>query len=392
MENNLLKTDNIRLLFFGDTNFRDREILDISESKKILKEVSTYIDNADLRIMNLETPLANINECQPLQKSGPNIICDPENIVFLKESKVDIAVLANNHIGDYGEKGIRDTISTLEKEKIAYIGAGENTKQAYKASRVEIKGLKISIIALCENEPGTSTNNRWGSAGFEPYLAFHKIAEEKECSDCVIVVFHGGNEQNPLPSPETVKRYRLLCDMGADAVIAMHTHCPQGYEIYNGKPIAYSMGNFLFKSMSNCMADSDPWYYGYMCGLEITKDKQLEMDIVPYKFNNDATRINVFTGQEKVKMLDYIKKISAIINDEEELHLMFMGWCYLNQWFPIVPEDISIPYELYRSKNLLWCEAHAEKIRENYRILVENEIDKAEEYSKRIQLLQQMPF
>ena len=66
-----------------------------------------------------------------------------------------------------------------------------------------------------------------------------QIKYEKDVSDYVIVVFHGGNEFNPLPSPDTVDRYRFVCDMGADTVIGGHTHCPQGYEIYEGKDYSF---------------------------------------------------------------------------------------------------------------------------------------------------------
>ena len=77
-----------------------------------------------------------------------------------------------------------------------------------------------------------ATENAYGSAGYNPKMLLKQIREEKAEPDYVIVVFHGGNEFSPLPSPDTVDRYRFICDMGADAVIGGHTHCPQGYEIY----------------------------------------------------------------------------------------------------------------------------------------------------------------
>ena len=82
--------------------------------------------------------------------------------------------------------------------------------------------------------------------------------------------------------------------MGADAVIAGHTHCPQGYETYNGKPIIYSMGNFLFKNTEKT-DNKDSWYYGYFTILDINKSK-ISFDIVPYQFDIPGTKLTVFDG------------------------------------------------------------------------------------------------
>lgn len=152
---------------------------------------------------------------------------------------------------------------------------------------------------MCENEFGTAEENRAGSAGYRPRLLMNKIKDEKSVSDLVIVVFHGGNEFDPLPSPNTVERYRMLCDMGADAVIAGHTHCPQGYEIYHGRPILYSMGNFLFRNLQKTN-EKDAWYYGYFTILDITRSG-ISPKIIPYRFDTGGTKITVFEGAEKEK-------------------------------------------------------------------------------------------
>lgn len=92
-----------------------------------------------------------------------------------------------------------------------------------------------------------ATETSYGSAGYNAEMLLRKIKQEKQVSDAVIVVFHCGNEFNPLPSPDTRDRYRLICDMGADAVIAGHTHCPQGYEIYEKNRSFTAWGIFCSK-------------------------------------------------------------------------------------------------------------------------------------------------
>ncbi len=380
----------MKLSFIGDINFRNFDNITMSQSKSILAEVESAFEGTDYRIANLETPLANKEKHQPIIKSGPNHIYSPECISFLNVLKTDVAVLANNHMGDYGDGALQDTISLLDDNNIKHLGAGNNIVEAYKGIHLEKDGIKASLIAVCENEFGVADENTCGTAGYRPRLLLNRIKEEKQKADCVIVIFHGGNEFNPLPSPETVERYRMICDMGADCVIAMHTHCPQGYELYDGKPIVYSMGNFMFQSATE-KAPNDSWYYGYISNLSIEKEK-ISLEIVPYKYDTSAV-INVFKTEEKTEFLKYIDKISKPIENSEELKKYFMGWCYLHRWFPSVPQKYEgLRNMLMGEYNLVTCEAHQALLRENYRILNFGEEKIAEEYSQKIAELSKMPL
>ena len=311
--------------------------------------------------------------------------------MFFKVLNTDAVTIANNHIGDFGEGAIKDTLELLEENNILYAGAGKNVKDAYKACRIEKDGVSVSIISVCENEFGMATENTYGSAGYNPKILLKQIREEKAESNYVIVVFHGGNEFNPLPSPDTVDRYRFICDMGADAVIGGHTHCPQGYEIYDGKPIVYSMGKFLFKSRTE-REESDSWYYGYMSILKITDSVFLE--VIPYKFDTNATKITVFDGDNKVKMMNYINKLSKIIPNSKELELYFKGWAWNHKWCPSLPEDYN-NLEKYNASgyfNLVSCEAHFSQLKEVLRTLHNEETEVAQEWAEKTKELGKMPL
>ncbi len=375
----------MKLSFVGDINFRNFDGISLKKSKEILAEVLQELENSDYRIVNLETPLADKEKHMPIPKSGPNHIYSQECISFLNVLKTDVAVLANNHMGDFGDGALMDTISLLDENNIRHLGAGKNISEAYKSVRLE----NISLIAVCENEFGIADDDKHGTAGYNTRRLYNSIQAEKQISDYVIVIFHGGNEFNPLPSPRVVDRYRMLCDMGADCVIAMHTHCPQGYEVYNGKPIVYSMGNLMFQSGSE-RAENDSWYYGYISHLNITNNG-IQLNISPYKFDTTA-KIKVFKDTEKEKMMGYISKISDIIQDEKELHRYYMGWCYNHQWFLAPPEKYEgLKHSLCSQLNLVACEAHYEMLRENYRILNYGEEKTAKEYSDKIAELSEMP-
>lgn len=381
----------MKLLFTGDINFRGFSELNLQMCDDILVEVLPYFESVDFRIVNLETPLADKEKHTPIKKSGPNLICAPSNILLLETLNIDVCTLANNHIGDYGEGAVVDTLKNLTGNGLRYCGAGENLESAYDAVRLERDGLSVSVISVCENEFGMATEEVAGSAGYNPRLLINKIKEEKKKSKFVVVVFHGGNEFNPLPSPDTQDRYRLICDMGADAVIAGHTHCPQGYEIYDGKPIIYSMGNFLFKSSSERSAN-DSWYYGYMTELDID-ESGIVFCTIPYKFNSEATRITVFEGDEKRKMLRYIDSLSEIIKDPQLLDNYFSGWAYLHKWVPQAPSnyfDLK-EYNSSGNYNLISCESHLSQAKKVLEFCFLDRVAEAKEWSEKVAELTRMP-
>ena len=92
----------MKLLFTGDINFRGKDNVTFKESEKILTEVLPYAKKSDFVIPNLECPLADKEKHKPIKKSGPNLICAPENICFLKALNTDAVTIANNHLCDFG--------------------------------------------------------------------------------------------------------------------------------------------------------------------------------------------------------------------------------------------------------------------------------------------------
>ena len=201
----------MKLLFTGDINFRGLAELQPETCADILAEVRPYFEKADFRIVNLETPLADKELHTPIKKSDPNLICDSNNILVLETLHADVCTLANHHTGDFGEGAVIDTLKLLDTHNIRYCGAGANVDCAYDACRLEKDGFSVSLISVCENEFGMATENTYGSAGYSARRLMNKIKQEKQVFASVIVVFHGGNEFNPLPSPDTQDRYRLIC-------------------------------------------------------------------------------------------------------------------------------------------------------------------------------------
>ena len=388
----------MKVIFGADMSFNYLEGFPGKEkAHESIKGAAEVFSKADFRVVNLENVFGNREDGTPIAKSGPNLISSAENICFYEELNTDIAVLANNHIGDYGEAATKDTIEMLDNINMKHVGAGKNIDEAYNAVVLEKDGVKVSVIAVCENEFGVATKNTYGSAGFNALRLFKKIQAEKALGNKVLIVFHGGDETNPVPSPDCVERYRLIIEFGADAIVAGHTHCPQGYEYYNGKPIVYSLGNFVFQTGSG-IADGKvdltrPWFYGYMAMLEATNEGISIAEVIPYRFDYPLSRVSVFQGEDKQKMLDYLEEISAVIQDEEFMQKHYEGWVTMGfQWrVPGDPREETEQRKLCAYKNLVTCEAHNSYVRQAYKLFMNHKFEEAAKQQDDIAKISKMP-
>lgn len=377
----------MKILLTGDVNLTECGVVSYQRSRELLEKMLPIFDRADFRVLNLENPLAKAEECEELPKSGPNLAADPANIAFLKAASADGVTLANNHINDYLDKGLISTLRILRENHIAHAGAGMNIEEAYKACYFEKDGMTVSILSVCENEPGYATKTTCGSAGLNLLLLQKRLREEKAKADYVIIVFHGGTEYNPLPAPAIRDRYRLMIEMGADAVIAGHTHCPQGQEVYNGKPIVYSLGNFFF--LSTVLSDQRPcWNFGSVCMLDVSPEG-LTAELIPCCFHEKG--IEPLTGEHKEKMLAYLEKISAPIQDDEALEGYYTGWAITHPLYPRTPENYEVDMLSYRACNLVTCEAHQELLKANYKTIRDKKVPLALQWAEKLKDLLDIP-
>jgi poly-gamma-glutamate synthesis protein (capsule biosynthesis protein) len=183
----------------------------------------------------------------------------------LKDLKVDIAVLSNNHIRDYDDAGVLETIETCSKSKIKTVGAGRNFHEAAAPLIIESGGHKIAILNFSESEFNTAGDDYAGSNPDEPIHIWKSIQQVKKDAEILLAVMHGGKELYPYPTPYQMKLYRFIAELGAHAVIGHHSHVIGGYEVYQGVPIIYSLGNFIFDEPGNV----PEWYLGAIAKITI---------------------------------------------------------------------------------------------------------------------------
>lgn len=276
----------------------------------IYNDILSLSLKADLVITNLECPLTNHSE--GVGKLGPVLKSTPDAIELLKYGGFNLVTLANNHILDYGEKGLLDTIDLLSQNEVSYVGAGMNNTEARKPFIFEKEGLKVGVLSIAENEWSTTHHINPGAAPLDEINNYYDISDLKKNVDFVIVISHGGIEMHNLPSPRVKKLNRFFIDAGADVVIGHHTHCFSGYEEYKGKQIFYSTGNFLFDRKDR---NSKLWCEGM--AIELVLDKtEITFRIFPFVQNHFEPGVRLMNEKETENFNIEVKTLNAIISND----------------------------------------------------------------------------
>jgi poly-gamma-glutamate capsule biosynthesis protein CapA/YwtB (metallophosphatase superfamily) len=345
------------------------------DTSYISNDVIELFDNSDLNILNLECQLTNATENDKILKTGPYLKGNEEAAFkVLSALKTDMVTMANNHIMDYGERGLSDTLESCKKHNIQTVGAGMNLEKAKQPARVSINGKNISIVNFAENEWASAEENSPGASPMNIIDNITQIKNEKKFSDFVIVIVHGGHMFYHYPSPNMQKQYRFYAENGADLVVCHHSHCISGYELYNNVPIYYGLGNFLFTKDSKF----NSWYTGLVLQAFISVEGELTTHLIPTRMEKESFKISRPTKSENDQILSEISRISNIIvncsllKQQWEVFINSKHNSLLNRWAPTsnIPSVFiksllnRLGVNFLRKKNaayylnFLRCEAH----------------------------------
>ena len=208
------------------------------------EKICQLFADADYSILNLEGPLTDSTTA--LVKDGPCIKAPKSTVAGIRELGIDAVALANNHITDFGQEGYLDTIEALDKAGIRHVGAGANADRIEKALSVHLNGKRICFYNVSETFFNIPGQNRAGANLYDEYLVCNDIKSLKQGHDYLIVLYHGGAEHFPYPTPQTRRRFHRMAECGADFITAQHTHCIGCEEYFKGAYLLYGQGNFLF--------------------------------------------------------------------------------------------------------------------------------------------------
>ncbi|MEL7563962.1 MAG: CapA family protein [Dehalobacterium sp.] len=243
---NQKEPDVVDIIFTGDVMLGRGVEEEINKREDILKELNSIFINSDAAVINLEAPFTR--ETENIDKEIP-LKAHPDSVSFLVDNNIRAVSLANNHIMDYGVKGLRETMDLLKSNNILYGGSGNNIEEASRPIYLEIDGKTIAIVCFSKYrkvDAPNATDTSPGQAYYDRDLVKRVIEEASSASDFVVASFHYGREYFIEPVKEQIDISHFAIDCGADFVVGHHPHVTEGIEEYKGKYIFYSLGNFIF--------------------------------------------------------------------------------------------------------------------------------------------------
>lgn len=257
----------LRLVFAGDIMLDDGPGRVIAAGGDPFAPFSALLADADYRIGNLECPIATVGH--PQDSKIYNFRAHPRVLAVLK-GRFDALAVSNNHSGDYGQAAFLETLGHLKQAGIASFGGGANLEAAHAPLWIEKKGLRVAVLGYNEFKPRAfEAGPHWpGIAWSEDSQVVADIRAARAAgANIVIPYMHWGWEREPEPTARQRHLARLMIDAGADAVVGSHPHVTQDSEVYRGKPIIYSLGNFVFDGFELPAAK-----IGWLLRLDVTRE------------------------------------------------------------------------------------------------------------------------
>jgi poly-gamma-glutamate synthesis protein (capsule biosynthesis protein) len=209
---------------------------------------AAFLRAFDLTIGNLECVIST--QGAPVPKTY-TFRGDPRAYDRLLNAGFDLVSLANNHSGDYGKAAFLDELLTLPTRGITPIGGGQNKQQAHTPVLKTVRDTTIAFLAYDEIEPYNfaATDTTPGHAWLNEADLRLDVARARRSADFVITFVHWGIEYFTSLTAHQRSMAQIAIDSGADLVVGAHPHVIEPYELYKGKPIIYSLGNFVFDNM-----------------------------------------------------------------------------------------------------------------------------------------------
>lgn len=274
--------------------------------------VKPYLQKADYTIANLETP---ITEKGVEQKKDYVYRSSPLALPALVDSGIDLVNLANNHVMDYGQEGLLDTMKHVDQSGLKRIGVGKDIDEAYRPVIVEKQGIKTAFLGFSRVVPEQSWKAGKGHPGVaESYnykLPVEAIQKARKEADLVVVIAHWGIEREDHPDKNQKELAHRYIDAGADLVVASHPHVLQGFESYKGKWIAYSLGNFIFTTNEI----SKTWDSAIL-EASCTRERRCNLSVVPVL--TKWAKPEIMNAEEGRKLLKRLSQISIHAKVTEE--------------------------------------------------------------------------
>ncbi|GAB5522685.1 MAG: hypothetical protein Roseis2KO_05570 [Roseivirga sp.] len=314
-----------KIIFLGDVSFSGQNA---NSLHFVDNELRNTFNSADAVICNFESTFTT--------EENPDLFQSPSSkAVLLKEAGITHAIVANNHIYDYGYEGLENTISVLKSAGIEPLGLKKLRGIDQQVIALTIKGIKLGL--LCSGW----TRVRQDPKSPDVYWEYDEagitaaIREFNPRFDHLLVVCHRGKMFVEYPTPSDKTAFRSYLNLGASAVIAHHPHVAQGVSFTGNKLIAYSLGNFFFDSTEGHVQSKyskEKQDLGLAVEVCLTKEMLQEYQLIPIKRTDDLGVVKLASA-ESSKVLKAIDRVSS--NTSKALvHRILFYWQYLRYVVP----------------------------------------------------------
>jgi poly-gamma-glutamate capsule biosynthesis protein CapA/YwtB (metallophosphatase superfamily) len=238
----------ITLAFAGDVHFERRTAKLLKNPATAFGPIASVLKSADFTALNLETAVTSQGAPQP---KAYHFRTTPAALTALRDAGVDLVTMANNHVLDYGQVGLADTLAAAKAAKFPYVGIGDNAAEAWAPHVTTIKGTKIAIIGVSQvaelASSWVATKTRPGEANaINLPRTLAAVRAAKRIAKIVIVFMHWGTEGMACPDSSQLALAPKLAAAGAGIIIGSHAHMLQGSGWLHHTFVAYGMGNFLW--------------------------------------------------------------------------------------------------------------------------------------------------
>lgn len=307
-----------KILFLGDIcpNGRIPHEITTASPREIFGGIYDAAKTCDVSIFNLECPLTH-NE-KSVEKCGPSLKGDPRFASKLKLARKNLACIANNHIGDYGIRGLEETIFFLKQNSIEAIGAGVG-KAKCADTVIEQNGKRLFVINTADGEFSSQRWQEWGACSHES-LRFLGTNNVFSSSDFRILVLHDGRENYMYPPPYLWRLANQAVAAGFQIVVGHHPHVPQGIVCRNNSIIAFSLGNFLFGDIGRKLTPKQR--VGYALEVVISGNKIWKAKVLPFQLFG-KWRVRLLEGKKKKIALQLIKRLGSRSQSGEQIKQMW---------------------------------------------------------------------
>jgi len=365
----------MKILIGGDICPMGRNEALFRKPQAMLENPAKILSGYDLVIANLECPL--IEAQTPIVKGGPVLGVSKETIAGLKALGIHVVTLANNHIMDHGDAGLKSTLFHLAQAGIKHVGANMDLKSASETLMIN-QNQEIAILAFAEKEYSYATPASPGACPLDVNLIVRKLLSISKHA-FKIVLLHAGNEMFPYPNPWLQDTCHLLVELGANLVICQHSHCIGAYERYQNAMIVYGQGNLVFDRYSK----HHQWWKSVLISVEVTHNLFAEYQFLPVIQNPGTQVFRLADDNERQQILSELDGYSNVVINPHSLAQEWEKFCrdkkkiyqsllfghdqfayYLNRLTGF--SDLKTKAGKMNTGNVLRCASHLEVLRTIY--------------------------